>query len=117
MNKRTLFLRVLHEVSCIHWNPGEQKNSVGVLDEVSCIHWNRDEQKLWLVCWMNFLGIHWSQDEHNSVVLSASISGVRARSRERERESGEACVVFVGGIVSSVCEGFQEYRVRGRFYC
>jgi len=40
-----------------------------------------------------------------------------ARERERERESGEACVVFVGGIVSSVCEGFQGYRVRGRFYC
>jgi hypothetical protein len=27
----------------------------------------------------------------------------RERERERERERGEACVVFVGGIVSSVC--------------
>jgi hypothetical protein len=44
-------------------------------------------------------------------------SRVCALARERERERGEACVVFVGGIVSSVCEGFQGYRVRGRFYC
>ncbi len=43
---------------------------------------------------------------------------VCALARERERERGrEACVVFVGGIVSSVFEGFQGYRVPGRFYC
>ncbi len=40
---------------------------------------------------MKFIGIHWSQDEQNSVVLSSSISSVRARGRvgERERERGE----------------------------
>lgn len=45
---------------------------------------------------MKSLGIHWSQDEHNSVVLSSSISGVRARARERARGEKLALCLWVG---------------------